>query len=127
MALPSIILDGVMPYGTTPITINGVTYIVDDNSLTPNWTTAEDQTSSGGPGRARYTKGRWEGTMTLQLATGATAYPPSGATFTYPVPNEGNLTFVVLNVPYTSNNQPSNIRTCTITARQVIYAITTVA
>lgn len=127
MALPSIILDGVMPYGTTPITIGGVTYIVDDVNINPNWTTAEDNTSSGGPGRRRDTKQRWQGTMTLQLATGATAYPQSGATFTYPVPNEGNLTFVVSSVPYTANNQPSNIRTVQITVWQVLYGISTVA
>ncbi len=127
MALPSIVLDGVMDYGTSPVTISGTVYIVDTENLSPNYTEASDNTSSGGPGRARWTKQRWGGTMTLQLATGATAYPVVGATFTHTVPNDGALTFVVTNVPFEANNNPSNIRTMTITVSQVIYGITTVA
>tara|TARA_R110000868_G_scaffold232900_1_gene486614 strand:- start:679 stop:1065 length:387 start_codon:yes stop_codon:yes gene_type:complete len=127
MAVPSVILDGTMPYGTgSAITINSVSYIITDEEITPEWAEAMDNAATGYPGRARYTKQRYKWSATLQLATSGTAFPPPGSTFTRTVQNEATaITFVVLETPYSATNAPGDIRTAKVTGRQVINSITT--
>ena len=134
MAVPQVINDGVTAFGTTgrdgnegAVTIGGVTYVVETQTITPNWTQASDKTATGNPGRTRWTKQAYTGSITLQLATQSTQYPNAGVTFTRPVPNEAGspLTFVVLSAPYELSNSDTGIRTVTVEMQQVINSITT--
>ena len=133
MAVPQVINDGVTAFGTTGIsgnegavTINSITYVVEAQTITPNWNQASDQTATGNPGRTRFTKQAYTGSITLQLATQTTQYPNAGATFTRAVPNESaSLTFVVLSAPYELSNSDTGIRTVTVQIQQVINSITT--
>ncbi len=129
MSVPSLILDGIMPYGTgTPLTINGITYAIESENITDNWTEAEDFTAEGKPNRLRLTKQRYTGSYTVQLATGSTQYPAQGQTFQRTPPNEASpVTFIVTGVPYTATNSAGDIRTCTFNVKQAIGNVTTVA
>ncbi len=126
MAIPNQILDGTPAYGTTSITIGANTYVLNKESMTLSWTSAENFTAAGLPNQKRWTKGRWQFSAELQLGSGATTYPVSGTTFTRTPPNETSaVTFVVLEMPYESDNQPGSIRVANMTAEQVIGSITT--
>lgn len=117
MAVPNQILDGTPAYGTSSITIDSVTYIVNKETITPNWATAEDFTASGLPNRKRWTKGRYTWQGELQLADSSTEFPTPGATFTRTPPNEASaVTFAVTTVPYEADNQPGSIRVANVTA-----------
>ena len=105
MATPTIILDGVMPYGTSVLTINSIAYNVEDEKITPEWKTAESLTVTGGPDRMKWQKMRYKYDATLQLATDSTAYPIAGDTFTRAVSGETSaVPFVVIDVPIERNN-----------------------
>lgn len=132
MPIPANIFDsngGAMPYGTSPVTANGVTYIVNSEDITPDYTEFRARNSDGSPGQARWTReplmyvGEW------QLATSATAYPAPGITFTRTVPNVTSpVPFVIVpGVPFHADNQPGSVRVAAITAKEVIYSITTTA
>lgn len=126
MAIPNQILDGTPAYGTTSITINSVTYIVNKETITPNWTSTETQNADGTPNQKRWTKGRYTAEYELQLASGSTAFPPAGSTFTRTPPNETSpVTFVTTSVPYEAENSPGSIRTAKVTAESTVNAITT--
>jgi hypothetical protein len=132
MAIPSNVFDssgGTMPYGTSPVTCGGETYIVNSEDITPSYASAQAQTSVGGPGQKRWTRERFQYSGEWQLANTGTAYPEPGATFTRVVKNvTAPLTFVVVPGPVNhSDNQPGSIRVITVTAEEVIYSITTVA
>ena len=117
MAIPNQILDGTPAYGTDIITINAVTYIVNKETITPNWTSAEDHTAAGLPGRKHWTKGRYTWQGELQLASASTAFPAAGATFTRTPPNETSaLTFAVIGVPFEADNAPGAIRVVNVSA-----------
>lgn len=129
MPIPTIIQDGTQPYGTgSPITIGAVTYVVESENITPQQTTAEDFHADGTPNRKRWTKGRYNHDLTLQLATGSTTYPVAGQTYTRTPPNESSpVTFVVpYTVPYVATNSAGDIRTCQFTAESVVNSITLV-
>ena len=126
MSVPNQILDGTPAYGTNTITVNAVTYIVNKETCTPNWGTAENHTAAGLPNQKRWTKGRYTYQGEWQLATSGTAFPPPGTTFTYTPPNEASAaTFVVTTVPFESSNQPGEIRVANVTAESVVNSITT--
>lgn len=130
MAIPLIIQDGTQPYGTgSPITIGATTYVVESETITQQQTTAEDFHADGTPNRKRWTKGRYNHDLTLQLATGSTAYPTPGATYTRTPPNEASaVTFVVpFTVPFAATNSAGAIRTLQFTAESVVNSITTIA
>jgi hypothetical protein len=62
----------------------------------------------------------------LQLATGSTAYPPGGATFTYQPPNEASaVTFVVIPEDIYEETNEVKIRTAKLKAESVVNSITT--
>lgn len=129
MAVPTEILDGTPPYGTKgTITIAGTVYIIEDEKVTPKWDTAEDRLANGSPNRKRWTKGRYDLELKLQLASSATPYPPPASTFNFVVKNETNpVPFVVIETPEERNNETSFIETVTIKCESVVNAITTVA
>jgi len=117
MPVPNQILDGTPAYGTTTITINAVTYIVNKKTITPNWSSTEDFTAAGLPNRKHWTKGRYTWQAELQLASGSTAFPAPGATFTDTPPNETSaVTFAVTVVPQEEDNTPGGIRVVNVTA-----------
>jgi len=117
MAIPNQILDGTPAYGTDTITINAVTYIVNKETITPNWASTEDFTAAGLPNRKHWTKGRYTWQGELQLASSATAFPAPGATFTRTPPNETSaVTFAVTVVPFEADNTPGGIRVLNVTA-----------
>lgn len=127
--IPTEILDGTPPYGTKgTITIAGTVYIIEDEKVTPKWDTAEDRFATGSPNRKRWTKGRYDLELKLQLASAATPYPPPASTFNFVVKNETNpVQFVVIETPEERNNETSFIETVTIKCESVVNAITTVA
>jgi len=127
MAVPSVILDGTMPYGTgSAITINSVSYIMNNEVITPDWAEAKDNAGTGSPGRRRWTKQYYTWEAELQLATSGTAFPPPGSTFQRTPPNEASpVTFYVVQTPYNSSNQPSDIRVAKITAHEAKNSVTT--
>jgi len=116
-----------MPYGSRTLTINAVTYKV--NSLDIDRPTAEasDNNTDGTPNRARWTAQRASFTAELQLATGSTALPQFGNTFSDTFDsNYGSESFVITNSPYSESNDPGEIRTVSITAAKVINGIVVV-
>jgi len=127
MPVPNIVLDGSMPYGSRTLTINAVTYKVNSLDIDRPTATAEDNNTDGSPNRARWTAQRSTLAAELQLATGSTAYPQFGQTFTDTFDsNYGAETFVVTAAAYSESNDPGEIRTVSITASEVINSITTV-
>jgi hypothetical protein len=117
MAVPNQLLDGTPQYGTDSITINSVTYIVNKETITPSWASTEDFTAAGLPSRKHWSKGRYKWTGELQLASGSTAFPAPGATFTRTPPNESlAVMFAVTEVPFEADNTPGGIRVVNITA-----------
>jgi hypothetical protein len=126
MAIPNQILDGSPQYGTSNLTIGGTTYICNNIACTMTWTSAENQTAAGLPYQKRWTRGRWQFSTELQIATSGTPYPVSGTTFSYQPPNETSaLTFVVLEVPFNATNSPGEIRVINMTAEEARIGITT--
>ena len=126
MSQPNEILDGTPPHGTTPLTINAVTYIVNTQSIKCTYASDENHTSTGLPNQKLWVKGRYMFEAELQLATGSTAYPPGGTTFTYTPPNESSpVTFVVIPEDIFDATNDVKIRTAKLKAEQVIIGITT--
>ncbi len=127
MAVPNFILDGTPPYGTMgTISLNSVTYIVEDEKCTPNWSRAADRTGTGLPNRQRFTKDLYDIELKLQLASSSTAYPPPGTTFTYTPKNESSaLTFFVVETPEERTNSEDFIETVTIKAKQAKGTVST--
>jgi hypothetical protein len=128
MPVPNSFLDGEMPYGTTPVTIDGETYIV--KSFTPDNPVAEvvDEDSNGSDSRARVVRKQRGFSAELQLATSSTAYPQFGDTFTYITdPNYGTENWVVHTATVPRSNGASDIRTVSLTGKSVINSITTVS
>ena len=121
MPVPSSYLDGEMPYGTTPVVINGVTYIV--KSFTPDNPVDEvvDQDSNGGDSRARVVRKQRGFTAELQLATTATAYPKFSDSFAYATDaNYGTEYWVIQTSTVTRSNAAGDIRTCNVTGKSII-------
>ena len=126
MPVPSFVLDGAMAYGSRTLTINAVTYKVVSLDIARPTVAAEDNLQTSAPGRKRWTGQRAQLTATLQLATGSTAYPQFGNTFTDTFDsNYGSETFVITEPPYSESNDPGEIRTVSITAEAVLIGITT--
>ena len=130
MAVPRILLDGSMAYGSRIITVSGVAYTMESFTVEPSTDMAEDKNSDGTPNRVRKTRGlrKWSGT--LQLATNTTARPIFGNTFTTQYdPAYGSETYVFDDVPYEEDNQPNAIRTVKVTGHIALNPsnLTTVA
>jgi hypothetical protein len=127
MPVPSSFLDGEMPYGTTPVTINSIVYIV--KSFSPDRPVSEvvDENSVGGDSRARVVRKQSGFTAELQLATTSTAYPKFGDTFSYTVDsNYGAESWVVHSAIPGLSNGAGDIRTLSVTGKSVLVGITTV-
>jgi len=125
MAVPNEILDGAPPHGTSTVTINSITYIVNKETITPEWKSAENSTSTGRPNQMVLVKGRYKIVFELQLASSGTAFPPPGAQFFRTPPNESSpITFFVSEVPYEATNEVQ-IRVANVTALEAIATITT--
>lgn len=121
MPVPNSYLDGEMPYGTTPVVINGVTYIV--KSFTPDNPVAEvvDEGSNGEDTRARVVRKQRGFSAELQLATNSTAYPKFSDSFSYVTdPNFGTEYWVVQTSVVARSNAAGDIRTCSITGKSII-------
>lgn len=127
MAVPKIVLDGTMAYGSRVLTINSVAYIVNNIQITRPSTEAEDEKQDGTPGRRRETRGRAEFSGELQLAASNTAYPKFGDTFSATFDAQyGAETFALQPVPYGETNAAGDIRVVNITAKEVVNSITVV-
>lgn len=128
MSTPSsYIKDGSPPSGTTTVTtITGaVSYIVNNESITPTWDEASNRTATGGPNQLLLVKGRYKYSGEWQLASGSTAYPTPGDTFLRTVPNEASaVTFVVAGTPFEYTNEVQ-IRVAKVEGWQAIGTITT--
>lgn len=121
MPVPKSYLDGEMPYGTTPVTINGNTYIV--KSFTPDNPIAEvtDEGSVGEDTRSRAVRKQRAFSAELQLATGSTVLPHFADSFSYVTdPNYGTEYWVVQTAVAARSSAAGDIRTCTITGKSII-------
>lgn len=88
-----------LPHGTTDVTIPtaGVTYIVDQIDITDPSDKLENRNGNNEPDGFVLSPGFVTGTMTIQLATAATAIPSAGDEFTYTFQG-GSTPFVVSEV-----------------------------
>lgn len=77
--------DGTQAFGIkdSPVTISGVTYILEDFQITSGTTVVEIRDTNGVPTGRTYIPEVITATATLQKATGTTAIPPRMGTFTY--------------------------------------------
>ncbi len=126
MSNPAQILDGAPPIGTTALTINSVTYLVNTKSIKCEYASAENRKANATPNQKVWVKGRYMFEAELQLETTSTAYPQGGQTFTYTPPNESSITFVVIPSDVLDESNEVAIRVTKLNAEQVINAITTV-
>ena len=127
MSTPNRILDGAPPFGTNSVTMAGsaVTYIVNSETITPNWGEAENRNANAGPNQSIYVKGKYTYSGEWQLGTSGTAFPVPGDTFPRTVPNEAStVNFVVTETPFEYTNEVA-IRVAKVTAKQAIGTITT--
>lgn len=121
MPVPNGYLDGTMQYGTSPVTINAVTYILNNISVDRPSTEAKDQNSVGSDQRRRVTATNPTLSAELQLATSSTTRPKFGDTFSVTLDsNYGSETWALDPVNYEADNGPGNIRVVKITAQKVI-------
>ena len=126
--VPRSFRDGDMPFGTTDVSINSVTYIV--KSFSPDNPVAEvvDENAIGTDSRARVIRKQRGFSAELQLATSSTAYPKFGDTFTYVTDSQyGTETWVVHTAVPNVSNAAGDIRTVSITGKEVLSSITTVS
>ncbi len=127
MSVPARILDGAPPFGTNSVTTvtGAVTYIVNNETITPVWDESHNRTALAGPNQGLYVKGKYEYSGEWQLAASGTAYPVPGDTFARTVPNETSaINFIVLGTPFEYNNEVG-IRVAKVNGKQAIGAITT--
>ena len=81
MPVPNQILDGTPAYGTTSITINAVTYIVNKETITPNWSSAETFNADGTAGNPTIglaSNPIIPGTGSIFIPVGTTGQRPAG-------------------------------------------------
>ena len=101
MALPST-TPANFPQGLDVVTINAVAYIADSISLDSETTRGINRTDENGDWAEQQTRASSdpiEGTMTLQKATTATAFPTAGTQFSHDYDDSGTAsTLRVLNV-----------------------------
>ena len=101
MALPST-TPANFPQGLDIVTINAVTYIADSIDIESETTRGINRTDENGDWAEQQTRASSdpiEGTMTLQKATTATAFPTAGTEFTHDYDASGTAsTLRVLNV-----------------------------
>ena len=101
MALPST-TPANFPQGLDVVTISAVTYIADAIDLESETTrniTRTDENGDYAESQTRASSDPIEGTMTLQKATTATAFPTAGTEFTHDYDDSGTAsTLRVLNV-----------------------------
>lgn len=74
--------DGTVQYGSRVLTINAVTYVADNISVTRPTKEIERSNEIGEPSGSVGVPGFVNGSATLQLASGSTAEPQGGMTFT---------------------------------------------
>lgn len=90
--------DGVLPYGTVVLVINGVNYETNDFDWNETLSASiKRKNHLAVPSGAVYIEGDQEGTATLQLETASTAIPAQFSTFQH-TPRSTAYTFVILTV-----------------------------
>lgn len=88
-----------IPHGTAILTINSVAYKTDDLSITePTEQLGRKEVTGEDSDDMVLISARRNGTATLQLATGTTAIPANGQTFTYAIRTGANRTWLVTEV-----------------------------
>ena len=127
MSVPSIVLDGVMAYGTQSVVINSVTYIANNIQISRGKDEVIDTGATGIPTRRRATETLATISMELQLATGSTAYPKFSQTATLTVDsNYGAEDWVLDPVSHTETREAGDIRVLNLTGVKKMGTITTV-
>lgn len=117
-----------MAYGTQAITINSVTYIVNNFNVSRSADEVVDTNAVGTPTRARATETLASFTAELQLATSSTAYPKFGQTFALTVDaNYGSETWRLDPVNHSETREAGDIRVLNISGKKAIGTITTVS
>lgn len=90
--------DGSVPYGSQSATINSVTYVGENWSVTRGSKTIDRLDANGEPSGRVTVPDFVTGTGTLQLAATTTALPPVGEDFTLTHQNESAVTYIVTEV-----------------------------
>lgn len=110
MAIPSYVIDGASVTGSFEVSINGVTYVLDDVNIDREVIEAKQMDVTGAPGQARRTHGWSNGTGTLQIPTGLSR-PQFGQYFNKEFDaNYGTETWVLDPVSFVATADASQIR-----------------
>ena len=128
MPVPNIVIDGAMAYGSTAVTIDSQSYIVNSWSVDRPVDEIVDKGSTGLPARSRATAQQAGFNAELQLESGSTPFPQFGDEFTYTCDaNYGSENWIVHTCIPNISNDSGAIRTVTVTGKKRITgAITTV-
>lgn len=102
-----------LPYGSEVLTIDSITYIAENFTVTQASVTAERMDEDGAPNGFALNVGPKSGSATLQLATTSTAIPQVGHTFT-----RGSDTFILTEVGEAQSQ--NGFKTCPISFRENI-------
>jgi len=117
MASPNRVLVNTPGYGVSPVTTSAsATFNVNSEEITPDIAEDHNKDQYGNPNQSLYQKGLFDYKGEWQLATGSTAPPAFGDTFTRVHEVEGTLTFIVLKAPIPKTTD-TKIRVCNVEAK----------
>lgn len=109
------VLDGAMKYGSFVATISSVAYILNNFQVSRPTNHLVDIGVAGLPARSRTVQQQATFTCEAQIATGSTAYPEFGDTFTATIDaNYGEETWVIHEVTPNISNDSGSLTTLSI-------------
>lgn len=129
MPVPSICVDGSQPYGSPIVTINGVSFKLNNINIDRPETKAMDRSIDGRPQRQRWTADVATLTAEGQYPSSGSTIPIFGQTFSLTVdPAYGSELWCVMPQNYVATNGEGDIRVIPIRAEKVLNgSVTTVA
>ena len=120
------VLDGAMKYGSITVTIDGVDYILNNFQVSRPVNHLVDPGVTGLPARSRTVAQQATFTAEAQVATGTTAYPQFGDTFSATIDaNYGAETWIVHEVAPNISNDAGALITLSISGVKSITGTVT--
>jgi len=120
------VLDGAMKYGSFTVTIDSVDYILNNFQVSRPVNHLVDNSALGLPARSRTTAQQATFTAEAQIATGSTAYPQLGDTFTATIDaNYGSETWVIHECTPNISNDAGSLTTLALSGVKSITGTVT--